>query len=99
MHNVTGILGQGYGCILLYAIPGCTWDSPVLLGNPRILGHGYGCVLLYAIPGCTWDSPVLGNPGILGQGYGCVLLYAIPGCTWGHDCYNGMNYGAEGSAL
>ena len=64
-----GILGQGYGCELLYSIPGCTWDSPVLLGNPGILGQGYGCELLYAIPGCTWDSPVLlGNPGILGQG-------------------------------
>ena len=61
-----GIPGQGYGCVLLYAILGCTWDSPVLLGNPGILGQGYGCVLLYAIPECTWDSHgILENPGIL----------------------------------
>ena len=46
------ILGQGYGCVLLYAIPGCTWDSHGLLGNPGILGQGYGCVVLYAIQGC-----------------------------------------------
>ena len=50
------ILGQGYGCELLYAIPGCTWDSHGLQGNPGILGQGYGCELLYTIPGCTWDS-------------------------------------------
>ena len=58
-----GILGQQYGCLLLYAIPGCTWDSPVLLRNPGILGQGYGCVLLYAVTGCAWDSHgLLGNP-------------------------------------
>ena len=63
-----GIFGQGYGCELLYSIPGCTWDSRGLLGIPGILGQGHGCELLYAIPGYTWDSPVfLGNPGILGQ--------------------------------
>ena len=36
------ILGQGYGCLLLYTNPGCTRDSP---GNSETLGQGYSCVL------------------------------------------------------
>ena len=75
-----GILGQGCGCALLYAIPGCTWDNHGLLGNPGILRQEYGCELLYTILGYTRDSHgLLGNPGILGQKY---VLYAILGCTW-----------------
>ena len=65
------------------AIPGCTWEGPVLLGIPGMLGQGYACVLFYSHPGMSlgrscvtresWDTRTRGMP--------MYYSIAIPGCT------------------
>ena len=65
------------------AIPGCSWDGPVLLGNPGMFGQGYAYILLYSHPGMYLGVSCVTRESRDTWTGGMPVYYsiAIPGCT------------------